>query len=107
MVDDAAKVPVEARASYFGRESDASAPATSFPKLTEPTVAAAARVTEWAEKRGHTAAQVSLAWVISEPVVTSAILGVTTLDQLEENAPAFDLELAEGERKELAELAAT
>lgn len=107
MVADHAKVPGETRASYFGREDDESGPATSFPKLTNRTVAAAARVAEWAEERDHTAAQVALAWVIGEPAMTSAILGVTTLEQLEENAPAFDLELGDRERKELAELAAS
>ncbi len=107
MVGEQAKVPAETRASYFGREDDESAPATSFPKLTDRTVAAAARVAEWAAERDHTAAQVALAWVIGTPAITSAILGVTTLDQLEENAPAFDLQLSENERNELTELVAS
>ena len=49
-----------------------------------------------AEAHGATPAQVALAWVISHPN-TMAIPGARTIEQLEENAAAADLELSEEE----------
>ena len=65
---------------------------------------AAQRVGEWAEARGHRAAHVALAWAAGHPAVTSTLLGVTTLAQLNENVPALDLELSPAERAEVADL---
>ena len=53
-----------------------------------------------AEAHGATPAQVALAWVISHPN-TLAIPGARTIEQLEENASAADLELSEDELVEL------
>ncbi len=53
-------------------------------------------VTDVAMAHGATVAQVSLAWVISHPN-TIAIPGARTLEQLELNAAAADLELSEEE----------
>ena len=55
-----------------------------------------AALTEVAMAHGATPAQVSLAWVISHPN-TIAIPGARTLEQLEQNAAAADLELGEEE----------
>ncbi len=53
-----------------------------------------------AEAHGATPAQVALAWVISHPN-TLAIPGARTIEQLEENAAAADLELTEEELVQL------
>ena len=53
-----------------------------------------------AEAHGATSAQVALAWVISHPN-TLAIPGARTIEQLEENAAAVDLELTEEELVQL------
>ncbi|MDQ1323262.1 MAG: hypothetical protein QG587_597, partial [Chloroflexota bacterium] len=53
-----------------------------------------------AEAHGATPAQVALAWVISHPN-TLAIPGARTIEQLEENAAAVDLELTEEELVQL------
>ena len=50
-----------------------------------------------AEDRGATMSQVALAWVTSRPGVSSTILGVRTLAQLEDNLGAVDLRLGEDE----------
>jgi aryl-alcohol dehydrogenase-like predicted oxidoreductase len=63
-----------------------------------------AAVTEVAKAHGATPAQVSLAWVISHPN-TIAIPGARTLEQLEENAAASDLELSADEVARLTEAA--
>lgn len=46
-------------------------------------------------------ARISLAWLLSKPVVTSVIIGAKRLDQLEDNLAAVDLELSADEIKQL------
>jgi L-glyceraldehyde 3-phosphate reductase len=43
-----------------------------------------------ARGRGQTLAQMALAWVLRDPVVTSALVGVSSLQQLDENLAALD-----------------
>jgi aryl-alcohol dehydrogenase-like predicted oxidoreductase len=47
-----------------------------------------------ATARGATPARVSIAWLLSRPVVTSVIIGASTLEQLEDNLAAAELTLA-------------
>ena len=51
-----------------------------------------------------TIAQISLAWLLARPVVTSAIIGATTLEQLDENLGALNLTLTDEEKNILDEL---
>ncbi|MBS1910355.1 MAG: aldo/keto reductase [Bacteroidetes bacterium] len=53
---------------------------------------------------GARPADVALAWVLANPVVTSPIIGPRTLAQLEENAAALDLELSVETMKKLDEI---
>jgi len=46
-----------------------------------------------AEKRGASRAQVALAWLLSKPVVSAPILGVTSGQQLQDALGAFSLQL--------------
>lgn len=48
-----------------------------------------------AQEHGASASQVSLAWLEAQPAVTSVILGVRTLEQLQDNMAADSLELSE------------
>ena len=50
-------------------------------------------VQDVAEQRGVSMAQVALAWVTDRPGVTSTILGARTVEQLEDNLAAGDLQL--------------
>jgi aryl-alcohol dehydrogenase-like predicted oxidoreductase len=50
-------------------------------------------VKEVAEQSGTTSAAVALAWVDAQPGVTSTILGARTVEQLQQNLVAADLEL--------------
>ena len=50
-----------------------------------------------AESRGTSMAQVALAWVADRPAVTSVILGVRTVEQLDDNLGAAGLHLSEDE----------
>lgn len=51
-------------------------------------------------------ARISLAWLLTRPVVTSVILGAKRLDQLQDNLAAVELKLTEGEIKRLDDVSA-
>ena len=53
-----------------------------------------AAVHEIAAELDATPAQVSLAWVLSHPEITVADVGCDTVDQIDENLGALDLELS-------------
>jgi aryl-alcohol dehydrogenase-like predicted oxidoreductase len=54
-----------------------------------------------AEQRGVSAAQVSLAWTLGRPAVTSMIIGARTSEQLADNLAAASLRLTDDERARL------
>jgi aryl-alcohol dehydrogenase-like predicted oxidoreductase len=51
-------------------------------------------------------ARISLAWLLTKPVVTSVILGAKRLEQLRDNLAAMELELSDEEIRELDEVSA-
>ena len=53
-----------------------------------------------------TVSQVALAWNMAQPGVTSPIIGPRTLEQLEDNLGALDVELSEDHRRRIDEVAA-
>jgi len=53
-----------------------------------------------------TPSQVALAWLLANPVVTSPIIGATSLEQLDEDLGALDVDLTEKERIVLNEMTA-
>ena len=57
---------------------------------------------EIAQRRGQTLAQLAIAWVLRDPRVTSALLGASSTEQLEQNVAA--LERAQFDSAELEEL---
>lgn len=59
------------------------------------------KVTEVAERLGHTPSQVALSWLFGDRRVTSAIIGARTLAQVEENLAAGDIDLPGDIRNEL------
>lgn len=63
-------------------------------------------VREVAEGRGASLSQVALAWLAAQPAVTSVILGARTVEQLEDNLGAADLELSTEELDRLTEVSA-
>lgn len=56
-----------------------------------------------AERRGVPRAQVALAWVLSNPVVTAPIVGATKASHLEDAVAALEVTLDDAELAELAE----
>jgi aryl-alcohol dehydrogenase-like predicted oxidoreductase len=57
-------------------------------------------------ERGETMAQTVLAWMLTNPVVSSAIIGANNLRQLDELIPASGKTLRPGEKARLDELSA-
>ena len=57
------------------------------------------RLNKIADAHGRKMAQFSLAWILGNPVVTSAIVGASSSKQLEENLGAVDLKLTTEEIK--------
>ena len=53
----------------------------------------AERVVEVAERLGHTPAQIALAWMLSKPGITSPVVGVSKISQLEQLVAATRIQL--------------
>jgi aryl-alcohol dehydrogenase-like predicted oxidoreductase len=64
-------------------------------RLSEQNLGVAAVVGEIARETGKTSAQVALAWTLRNSAVTSPVLGVRTLAQLEDNLGSLGVELSE------------
>ena len=58
--------------------------------LSEANLAKVRALDEIAARRGQTLAQMALAWVLRDPRVTSALVGASSVAQLEENLAALD-----------------
>jgi len=58
-------------------------------KLTESNLAKVRALNEIAQRRGQSLAQMAIAWTIRDPRVTSALIGVSSLKQLQDNLGAL------------------
>ena len=88
-------IPADSRA---GREGTA----LSSDRLTEQSLAKVRALNEIAAGRGQSLAQMAIAWVLRDPRVTSALVGASSVEQLEANVGALDrLDFSE---EELAEI---
>jgi L-glyceraldehyde 3-phosphate reductase len=56
--------------------------------IDEPRIAKVRALREVAANRGQSLAQMSIAWVLRHPAMTSAIVGASKVDQLEQNVAA-------------------
>jgi L-glyceraldehyde 3-phosphate reductase len=75
-------VPEGSRASHPGSMSRA--------MPTEANLAKIRALDKIAKGRGQTLAQMAIAWVLRDPVVTSALAGASSVEQLEQNIAALD-----------------
>jgi L-glyceraldehyde 3-phosphate reductase len=76
--------------------------------VTDERIDKARRLNEIARQRGQTLAQMALAWVLRHPVATSALIGASSVKQVEDNAAAAqNLEFTDAELQAIdAELVA-
>ena len=87
-------IPEGSRASRDGSLSPTS--------ITEQTVAKVRALNEIAKRRGQSLAQLALAWVLRDERVTSALVGASSVEQLEANVGALDnLDFSEDELAEI------
>ena len=88
-------VPAGSRASHPGSMSVER-------MLTEGNLAKIRALNQIAQRRGQTLAQMAIAWVLRDPVVTSALVGASSVEQLEQNLAALDkLDFSPAELKEI------
>jgi L-glyceraldehyde 3-phosphate reductase len=71
-------------------------------QLSEETLAKVRALDQLAGRRGQSLAQLAVAWTLRDPRVTSALLGASSVAQLEANVAAVDnLEFTDGELAEI------
>jgi L-glyceraldehyde 3-phosphate reductase len=58
--------------------------------LTDETLAHVRKLNEMAAERGQSLAQMALAWTLRDPRVTSALIGASSVAQLEDSLGALD-----------------
>src|SRR3954453_9865710 len=77
---------------YIGGGEPDSARARTFRRdfLSDDVLAQVRALNEIASARGQSLAQMALAWVLREPRVTSALVGASSVGQLEDNIAALD-----------------
>ena len=59
-------------------------------QLTEEVLCKIKTLNEIAEQRGQTLAEMALAWVLKDDLVTSVIIGASSVGQLEDNLKAIN-----------------
>ena len=59
-------------------------------RITEDVIAQVSKLNDIASARGQSLAQMSLAWVLRDERVTSALIGASKVSQIEENVAALD-----------------
>jgi L-glyceraldehyde 3-phosphate reductase len=75
-------VPEGSRASHPGSMSQ--------DMLTEANLAKIRALDQIAQRRGQSLAQMAIAWTLRDPVVTSALVGASSVAQLEQNVAALE-----------------
>jgi aryl-alcohol dehydrogenase-like predicted oxidoreductase len=62
--------------------------------MNDRTLTAVQNLQKLAQEAGYTLAQMALAWVLRQPIVSSAIIGASRPQQVEENAKASEITLS-------------
>lgn len=73
--------------------------------MTPRNFAIVRRLEAWAAVRGHTVAELAVAWLLARPAVSTVITGTTRPEQVMANANAASWELTSAEAEEVAALA--
>jgi 1-deoxyxylulose-5-phosphate synthase len=74
--------------------------------MTEKNFALLFELEALAKRRKVSIAQIALAWIVADPVITSPIIGATSVEQLNENLGALDVKLTDEERSRLDNMTA-
>jgi aryl-alcohol dehydrogenase-like predicted oxidoreductase len=65
------------------------------------------QLTEFAEQRGHSVAELAIAWLVAKPFVGSVITGLSNVGQLEQNVRGAEWVLTDDEVREVDEISDT
>jgi aryl-alcohol dehydrogenase-like predicted oxidoreductase len=84
----------QASGTRFGDETDAG----KLTRFSDGVLDIVDGLRPMAEAKGCTIAQLSLAWVMQQPGVTAPLVGPRTLEQLEDNLGAIDVEITDEDR---------
>ena len=74
--------------------------------MTDKNFALIEKMNKVGKAHAATVSQVALAWLLADPVITSPIIGATSLEQLDENLGALDVKLKVEEKQTLDEMTA-
>ena len=76
-------------------------------QLTEQNLRIVARLSEFAQTRGHTVGELALAWLAAHPEVSTIIAGATSPEQVEQNVKAANWKLSADDLKDIEALLAS
>jgi L-glyceraldehyde 3-phosphate reductase len=75
------------------------------PDVVKANLPKAKKLNEIAKARGQSLAQMALAWVLRKPAVTSALIGASSIQQLDDNLAALNnLQFSDDELKKIDEI---
>jgi L-glyceraldehyde 3-phosphate reductase len=90
-----------------GSRAAGASPFLTAEGITEETLATVRALNEIARRRGQTLAQTAIAWILRGGRVTSALIGASSVRQLEDNvAAAGNLDFTDGELAEIEKVLA-
>ena len=69
--------------------------------MSDQTLTAVQHLQTFAQQQGHTLSQLALAWILRQENVSSAIIGATSVKQVEENVKASDITLSDDMLKQI------
>lgn len=78
---------------YHKESPDAGSQRNVSRNFSDKNWATLAEIEKIAQENGCSVSQISLAWLLSQPIITSPIIGPRNLDQLRDNLGALELEL--------------
>jgi 1-deoxyxylulose-5-phosphate synthase len=73
---------------------------------TADRIAAVERLKPWAQERGHTTAELAIAWLLAQPEVSTVVVGARRQEQLVENVKSVDWTLTADEADEARSIVA-
>lgn len=92
-----------------GEEPPADTRAAVLPRvrerLTQTRFEAVERLTPWVKERGHSTAELGIAWLLAYPQVSTVIVGARSRQQVEQNVRAGTWRLSVEEREEAGRIA--
>lgn len=86
------------------RYGDARPGSQQAKRLSDSALTAVDALKPVAEAKGITLSQFALAWAMQQPGITSPIIGPRTMDQLEDNLKALDIEITDEDREKVDEI---